>query len=122
MMMNKLKIIVGITAFISLFLQCACPYNGNDPIGGFSPREYWNYYDKTDFLDEWTTIDAKWKFKDGGELAITSETEVTDAYWIVGKNTLEIIIKGESTVYNVQPINETKLILYRNDQEIVLQK
>ena len=48
-MMNKLKIIVGITAFISLFLQCACPYNGDNPIGGFSPREYWNYYDKTDF-------------------------------------------------------------------------
>lgn len=123
MMMNKLKIIVGIIAFFSLFMQCACPYVGNNPQAVFSPSgEFLGYYDQVDFLDEWTTIDAKWHFKDGGELTITSESGITNAYWIDGTKTLEIIIDGESTVYNAQPVNENKLILYTTDQEIVLEK
>ena len=62
--------------------------------------KYYSYFfhyhsSKVDLLDQWTTIDSKWHFKDGGELTINSQSQITNAYWIDGKNTLEIIIKGE---------------------------
>ena len=123
-MMNKLKIIVGAAAILSLFLQCACPNVGSYPVGGFEALKYSNnnHTSKVDLLDEWTTIDSKWHFKDGGELTISSQSQKTNAYWIDGKNSLEIIIKGESTVYNVEVISERELKLSTNDLVVVLKK
>jgi len=121
--MNKLKIIIGVIAILSLFLQCGCPHTGNNPVGVFGKQEYWNNHSsKVDLLDEWTTIDSKWHFKDGGELTINSQSQITNAYWIDGKSTLEIIIEGESTVYNVEVISEKELKLSTNDQVVVLKK
>jgi len=122
-MMNKLKIIIGFLAIVSLFLQCHCGTVGSNPVGFFGSREYWNNHSsKVDLLDEWTTIDSKWHFKDGGELTISSQSAITNAYWIDGEKTLEVIIKGESTVYNVDVISATKLKLSTTDKEIVLEK
>ena len=125
-MMNKLKIIIGVLAILSLlFGQCMCPHRDNTPVGALGGHKEYNnyyYYSNVELLDEWTTIDSKWHFKDGGELTIKSQSQVTNAYWIDGKNTLEIIVKGESTIYSVEVLSETKLKLTSNEKEIILEK
>ena len=122
-MMNKLKIIIGLVATISLFLQCQCGYRSNNPLSAFGSREAWIYNSsEVKLVDNWTTVDATWNFKDGGELTITSQAGVTNAYWIDGEKTLEIIINGESTLYNVELLSATKIKLYTGTEELILEK
>lgn len=122
-MMNKLKIIIGLVATISLFLQCQCGYRSNNPLSAFGSREAWVYENsEVNLVDDWTTVNATWSFKDGGELTITSKSGITKAYWIDSKNTLEIIVEGESTVYNVELMSATKIKLYTGNKEIILEK
>ena len=121
-MMKKINIL-AISIILSVFLgSCMYPWAGSSPESAFSSRWEINYDTKIDLLNEWTTIDGKWHFKDGGELTIQSQSQTTDAYWISAENTLEIIINDKSVIYEVEVISEDEFVLTSETNKIVLTK
>ena len=112
-MKNKLFTLFILVILCLSLVQCLHPTKGQFNI---------YYDDNVQLIDDWSTIDAVWQFKDNNELTIYTESEKIEGLWIAEETTLEIITGNESTLYQVNVINENKLKLTYGEKEIILKK
>ncbi len=124
--MNKLKIAV-ILLFVAstFFTQCLCQYGGDNPVGSFSNRLYYdgNYFDSSVLLPgTWQNIDASWIFNENGELEVIKDQKPEKGYWSVSSGMLNTFLDNNTKVFNVKVLSKNELQLTSDDDSFTLIK
>ncbi len=116
--MNKILkyLLLGFVAFS--FLQCACPWKGENSI-------YGNYPSKTSIQagDEWQNLESNWKFYEEAELVIIyQDNSSVKGLWFAEDERLEVILGDETISYSISEINANKIQLISGITEITLNR